>query len=258
MDLSLFTLVLAAAAFVLLGYASLRARRPAANRRLDHLPQVTGGHWLLGFFPWMSSMTVLFTAVAKAGPVRALRMMHSIGNEFVVVSDPELIRKVFVHSSQRMPTDIPRALHKLSLFNIDPEDLWRPRRRRMNQAFTSASVAAMFTKVNASAKATVAYINSTKVPKDAHVDIQPIVTRAVMDSLVRCVFSREYDEVLDRQRIDASTKVSRAFVADALSSVPIVRWWNPFKAIYVSVIRQRKKENVSVNLLKKNFLFLKY
>jgi len=98
----------------------------------------------------------------------------------------------------------------------------------------------MFPKINASAKATVAHIAAaqqastvaTTGQQQAFVDLAPLINRAVMDSLVRCVFSREYDASLDDERIDVINKLNESWQADLYENIPVVRWLglNPLRA----------------------------
>ena len=70
-----------------------------------------------------------------------------------------------------------------------------------------------------------------------YLNMEPIVMRAVMDSLVRCVFSREFDESKDWDRIHCIDKIGQNKPADFFENVPVLKYlYNPFKKDYVKYL----------------------
>jgi len=118
------------------------------------------------------------------------------------------------------------------------EDKWRPMRRRLDQYFTRSNISNMFPQVLASAKDTAERLAlQAKANPPAHYhNLVPVISRSVMDSLVRCVFSREFDEVTDTARMRAIELANWYKAADFLNNVPVIKHFNPLKKDYIKYL----------------------
>jgi len=226
------TSLVVAVAVVLPVLVFVLVRAAARRRPADVTPApavLAGGHPIFGF----ATVHGRDRTQQKLMAARTGAPIVNVPNGFsglLLVNDVEYVKRTFQASSQRLDEGFFSINHSQDVLSIEPEEQWRPMRRRLNQFFTAANVNGMFPKVYASASDTAKRLRATvKAHGDPMLyhDLTPIVQRSVMDSLVRCVFSRPFDEALDTQRIHLIDRLNATMVANFIDHLPVLRYVNP-------------------------------